>query len=170
MNIHDLSAIENDTIVAFLEQASADGHLTGDVLDYGCGKAPYRALVERTGRWQGYDRAQFGGNVSGRNIGPTLERDGGWDAVLSTQVVQYSYDPRAWLIDIAAMLKPDGHLVMTYPGAWPVLRDHLWSFTQAGMECLLDEAGLTVVRHEQRAALPFEGFEIPTGFGVVARS
>ena len=170
MNIHELSEIEGRTIREFVQRAADDGHLAGAVLDYGCGKQPYRELIERTCQYAGYDRTQFGGNVSGRNIGKTLIREGGWDAVLSTQVIQYVHRPEDWLSDIAAMLRPGGHLILTYPGAWPVLRDHLWSFTQAGMEYLLEDAGLDVVRHEVRAAIPFDGFSIVTGYGVVARA
>lgn len=170
MNIHELSEIEQRTIREFVQRAADDGQLAGAVLDYGCGKQPYRAIVESVGSYHGYDRVQFGGSVCPQNIGTTFRRDGGWDAVLSTQVVQYVHRPEDWLSDIAAMLRPGGHLILTYPGAWPVLRDHLWSFTQAGMEFLLDDAGLTVVRHEMRAALPCDGFSIPTGYGVVARA
>jgi len=170
VNIHELSEIEQRSIEDFLLQAADDGLFTGNVLDLGCGKQPYRGLIERTSTYHGYDRVQFGGSVCGHNIGKTLTREGGWDAILSTQVIQYVHRPEDWLSDIAAMLRPGGHLILTYPGAWPVLRDHLWSFTQAGMEMLLDDAGMTVVRHEIRAALPFDGFSIPTGYGVVARA
>ena len=173
MTIHELSEIEGRTIREFVQRAADDGQLAGAVLDYGCGKQPYREIVESVGSYHPWDRVQFGGSVCGRNIGTTLTSEGvegGWDAILSTQVIQYVHRPEDWLSDIAAMLRPGGYLILTYPGAWPVLRDHLWSFTQAGMEHLLDDAGLTVVRHEIRAALPFDGFSIPTGYGVVARA
>ena len=170
MNIHELSEIENRTIREFVQRAADDGHLADAVLDYGCGKQPYRAIVESVGSYHGYDRVQFGGSVCGTNVGDRVTRHGGWDAVLSTQVVQYVHRPEDWLSEIAVMLRPGGHLILTYPGAWPVLRDHLWSFTQQGMEYLLEDAALTVVRHEIRAALDFDGFSIPTGYGVVARA
>lgn len=169
MNIHELSAIENDTIRRFVNAAADDGLLRGRILDYGCGKQPYRDICRGAGEYVPYDRREFGGNVSGKDIGgPNGDRD--FDTVLATQVIQYVDYPWVWLCKIRdKYLVPGGHLVMTYPGAWPVLRDDLQHFTKLGVERLLAAASFTVVRHELRASLPFDGFEIPTGYGVIAR-
>lgn len=166
MNIHELSAVENDTIREFVR--SCGDHLGGRVLDYGCGKQPYRTIVEdHGGTYVGYDRKMFGGNVSGRDIG---KLGGEFDAILCTQVLAYVHEVGEALFDMRDMLTPGGRLILTYPGAWPVIRDELWHFTQHGMEALLTQAGFTVERHDLRHALDFDGFSVPMGYAALARA
>ncbi len=165
MNIHELDAIEKQSIEAFV--ASAVDVLPGrTVLDYGCGKQPYREIVENAGfEYFPYDRASNGGGTGG-DIGDL----GGshFDVVICTQVIQYVPSPLRLLDKFRDLLQPFGMLVLTYPSAWPVIRDELWHFTLLGMETLTAGAGFTVARHEVRCALPFDGFEIPIGYGMVA--
>lgn len=166
MTIHELSAVENQTIADFVR--SCGDHLTGRVLDYGCGKQPYRQIVEDMGgTYVGYDRRDFGGNVSGRDIG---KFGGEYDAILCTQVLAYVHEVGEALFDMRDMLTPGGALVLTYPGAWPVIRDELWHFTQQGMTALLEQAGFTVERHEVRHSVGFDGWSIPMGFAALARA
>lgn len=168
-DIHTLDAIEKDSIRRFVERW-APKYLTGDVLDYGCGRQPYRSVVDEVGgSYHPFDRVQFGGNVSGGNVGPD-PRVGGYDAILCTQVVQYV--PAVQLLPTvarwASYLRPGGVLVMTYPTTWPEIRDDLHRFTRLGMESILGAGGFRVLRHEQRAAVPGLGVELPLGYGVVA--
>lgn len=170
LTIHDLSATEHATIRAFLQVAADDGLLAGTVTDFGCGKQPYRSIVERGGGvYVPYDRKRFGGNVSGQDIGADpLARS--CDAALSTQVLQYAPDPAVYLATVAATLRPGGHLVMTGPTHWPELRDDLWRFTLLGVRRLLVAAGFTVIRLESRAAVELEGCVLSIGWGAVART
>ena len=160
--------LERASIRAFLESRGAD--LTGRVLDLGCGKQPYRGLVEACGGlYVPYDRAEFPANVSGADVGDVPV--GSFDAVLCTQVIQYAIDPAAFLHEILLMLDDrDGALVMTYPTCWDWIEpDDLWRFTPAGMANLLTEAGFRVMHSEERAAVELGGFRFPLGYGVVAR-
>lgn len=170
MNIHDLSAIERESIRKFVQQAAADGHLSGRVLDYGCGRQPYKAIVEAAGGeyvpWD--DKGFIGGSVG--TVGPDYPLEEPWDAILCTQVVEYVPNVSDLLSRFGAALSAiSGALVMTYPTTWPELPGDLHRFTKLGMEKLLAAQSLIVMRHEMRAALPFDGFELPLGYGVVAR-
>jgi len=170
MNLRDL---ERESIRDFVQSAADEGYLSGRVLDYGCGRMPYREIVEAAGgEYHGFDRAYFPANVSGEHIG--LD-EGPWDSILCTQVVQYvpdEFDPHdhsssagVWgLLDyFHSLLSPErsifhpeqpGHLVLTYPTHWPeVEAADLHRFTKAGMERLLTEAGFTIITHEQRASI-----------------
>jgi hypothetical protein len=170
VNIHDLSGMERPSITAFLYGAAAKGYLGGDVLDFGCGQQPYRGIVEDGGGvYHPYDRQQFGGNVSRRDVGPD-PREASFDAILCTQVIQYVAIPALFptVTRFAALLRTGGRVVMTYPTTWPEIRDDLTRFTRHGMESLLTAAGFRVVLHEQRAAIPFDGFDLPLGYGIVA--
>jgi SAM-dependent methyltransferase len=141
--------------------------LAGRVLDFGCGRQPYRHIVEQAGGdYVPWDRK----HLPGGSIGTVGELEpGGFDAVLSTQVIEYT-DPREYLADANDQLRPGGHLVMTYPTSWPEIPGDLVRFTKLGMERQLEQAGFVVERHEIRAALPYEGFILAVGYGVVARA
>ncbi len=168
MTIFDLDGIEKASIRHFLDSIDGGG---STVLDYGCGQQPYRELIEDAGgEYAAYDRKDFGGNVSKVDLGDPRLLDKQWDIVVSTQAIQYVPGPDVWLGHIRRMLSDGGLLVMTYPSTWPIIRDELWHFTSLGMELLLRTAGFSVLRHELRAAIPLDGFELPVGYGVVARA
>ncbi len=64
---------------------------------------------------------------SRRCVGSVLElpfRDGSFDVVLSTEVIEHTEDPRAALAELARVVRPGGRLVVTTPGRlWqPVVR------------------------------------------------
>ncbi len=192
----DLRTIERESIRDFIEQAGIDGYLAGRVLDYGCGKQPYRSLVESFGaEYVGFDRAEFPANVSGADCGPEEVGRGMWDVILCTQVVQYvpieqdtdSGDGLQGMLswwdallehynmedDPPRAVQKRGHLILTYPTNWPeVEKEDLHRFTKAGMERLLTEAGFEIVRHERRAEVPMAvtGELFALGYGVIARA
>lgn len=162
-----LRQLENDSIRAFV--ASCHKELRGKVLDYGCGASPHRDLV-RGARYYGYDDPThpayvFGGNPNTPE--PWWQR---WDAILCTQVLEYIPDPASQLREFNPMLRPKGHLVLTYPTNWPeVEKEDLHRFTQAGMERLLHQAHFEILRHERRAEVRMNGNVFALGYGVVAR-
>jgi 2-polyprenyl-3-methyl-5-hydroxy-6-metoxy-1,4-benzoquinol methylase len=64
---------------------------------------------------------------SRRCVGSVLAlpyRDGSFDVVLSTEVIEHTMDPRGALVELARVVRPGGHLVVTTPGRlWqPVVR------------------------------------------------
>ncbi len=166
MNIHDLSQVENESIRDFVQSCAP--HLGGRVLDFGCGKQPYRDIIEAEGgEYVGFDRKAFAGNVSGKNIGALT---GEYDAVVCTQVLAYVQSPGETLMALHTWLRIGGVLILTYPSAWPVIRDERWHFTQLGMDWLVTDAGFTVERHELRHSLGFDGFSVPMGYAALCRA
>ena len=193
----ELRDVERESIRAFVQSAADDGYFSGRVLDYGCGKQPYRDIVEAVGEYVGYDHESFPAKVGDFSVGTNPIHDERFDAILCTQVVQYvplypdtKYVP-LFALDIllgqlhAALwsddygVEPGGHLVLTYPTNWPeVEAEDLHRFTKAGMERLLTEAGFEIVRHERRASVNLwvgHGCrditeEIALGYGVIARA
>ena len=161
---------ERESIRTFVESCSE--HLTGRVLDVGCGRQPYRAVVEKAGGdYRGYDRAGYPGNVSGRNHGAFWGGEE-WDAILCTQVLQYVPDPLALLADFREVLAPrHGHLILTYVTNWAEVEPtDLHRHTRAGMGLYLAEAGFEVLRNESRAAIDLGGFLLSLGGGALARA
>lgn len=171
MTHEELAALEADSIRSFVGFAGANGYLKGRVLDFGCGKQPYRDIVEKAGgEYTGYDRSFFPGNASGREIGVTaFQGTLRWDTILCTQVVQYIDH---WYLNeqLREFSIKAEHLVLTYPTTWPEIRDDLCRFTKLGMEHLLTDAGFTIIEHSRRAVIPHEGFELALGYGCIARA
>lgn len=139
------------------------------VLDYGCGAAPYRDVIEDFGgEWHGYNRAWYPGGPQ-VNVGDDDPLGRRWDVVLSTQMLQYVPHPDELLANFAQALYPHGWLVLTYATNWPeVEREDLHRFTRTGMEALL--GGWTIEQHEPLGSLPFDDREeLVFGYGVRAR-
>lgn len=169
-----LRDLERTSIRQFVEGCAP--HLTGRVLDLGCGQQPYRDIVQGAGGiYVGYDRLRFPANVSGADIGDELAPDDHaiFDAVLSTQVIQYVDYPQEWLAKVAQILVPGGVLVLTGPTSWPCTEnDDLWRFTSPGARRLLERAGFIVDGEiVYRATVGEEfGADFRLGFGAVARA
>lgn len=167
---------ERDSIRAFVQWAAHSGYFAGRVLDFGCGRQPYREIVEQAGgEYIPFDRQSFPGNVSGEDVGDTWHL-GEYDAILCTQVVQYIplypyYDGlQSVLGGMYESLSERGHLVMTYPTHWPEVEvEDRHRFTKSGMEELLAFVGFEVILHVQRHAMAVEGEALAYGYGVVAR-
>ena len=173
MTADEVRELERSSIRGFV--TSCREHLTGRVLDYGCGRQPYRDIVEYAGgEYVGYDRADFPANVSGEDVGPDYDAlpVGGFDAVLSTQTIQYHEEPYELLLDFRALLRPGGVLVITGPTCWPeVESEDLFRFTQAGIGLMLREAGFAVLRLVPRAGVSVApGFDFSLGWGAVGRA
>lgn len=150
MTNEGLREVERDSIRRFVEANSR--LLTGRVVDFGCGRSPYRYAVEDAGGvYVGFDRAAFPANVSGRDLGP--DDWGDVDAVLMTQVLQYLPDPGDVLYALCEVLcgGDPAVLVMTGPTTWPVVEpEDLWRFTPAGVRVLLEQAGFSAVEVGER--------------------
>lgn len=170
-----IRVLEGNSIRDFVQ--SCTEHFTGRVLDYGCGKQPYRDVVEAAaGEYVPFDRARFPANVSHEDIGPDepLGREGQWDVILTNQTFQYV---SAWRLadliqDMRHALVSGGVLVATGPTNWPeVETEDLHRLTLAGVGALLRAAGFSVVRLESRGRMELgDGLVMHTGYGVVARA
>jgi hypothetical protein len=170
---------EAKSIRDFVQSAADEGYLSGRVLDYGCGKQPYRDIVEAAGgEYHGTDSPDYPGSVVSEFVHP------GWphiyDAVLCTQVLQYIPVPhhalrqmRNNLVELNVPKDKARHLVLTYPTNWPEVEpEDLHRFTKAGMERLLTEAGFEIIKHVQRASfkLPDSTDYFALGYGVICRA
>lgn len=169
VNNTSVRLVERASIRAFIEQCS--DLLGGRVLDYGCGKQPYRDIVERVGgEYFAYDRVAFPANISGEDVGEEIQ-PGAYDTIICTQVAQYWPAPHRTLAYLHNLLGLRGHLVMTYPTTWAEVESaDLWRYTRHGMNRLLEGAGFTVELHDVRAEIDLRGFRLPLGYGVVAKA
>jgi len=138
-------------------------YLAGRVLDYGAGTSPYRNLV--TGEYFPY---QFGESWPGGDF---------FDAVMVNQVLQYVEWPLITLENLRDVLKPSGHIVMTFATNWDEVPNDCyhgefcdrWRFTAKGMEYLFKMAGFEVLDLTRRCEVRVGSFTFPIGYGIVGR-
>ena len=134
--------------------------LKGRVLDFGCGTVHrYKDLVD--GEWVGFD--------PGYNAGLARPRNGPYDVILITQVLQFVDDPRATLAMLDGFLKPGGHWVITYSAGWYECQpEDTWRISKLGMERIFPPA--EIIEHEANTTLQFgDGFKLNLLYALVAR-
>lgn len=150
--------LERESIREFMEQNRE--YLRGRVLDWGCGKQPYRDLVE--GEYLPFDQRDY----------PLDWRHSEPDSIMCNQVLQYIEYPELLLLEFAHILPSGGHLVMTYTTCWALVEGddpEYFRFTPNGIEHMLKAAGFEVLIHEERAKISLGKFDFSLGGGVVAR-
>lgn len=133
------------------------------VLDYGCGDLPYRHLFGDVD----YVPADLPGNPRAMiETSPdgTLGAlgDGGFDLVLSTQVLEHASDPALYLNECYRLLRPGGRLLLSTHGLMVYHPDPVdyWRWTCAGLREQVDRAGLEVVRFEGIMGLGATGLQL----------
>lgn len=118
------------------------------VLDYGCADHPYRNDLPAGTSYVGADLpGNDDAEVTLRDDGTVPLPDGGFDMVLSTQVLEHVEDPIRYLAECRRLLRPRGSLVLSTHGVMYYHRDpeDYWRWTPAGLRKILEEGGFEVV-------------------------
>ena len=126
-------------------------YLGGRVLDVGCGAKPYKSLLQGTCEYVGMDcsmgvKPECFGSIQGLPF-----KDGAFDSVLCTEVLEHLPEPDKAIAEIKRVLKKDGYLYVTVPQTWGLHYEpnDYWRFTQYGIAHLLKRGGFTVVEMER---------------------
>ena len=144
-------------------------HARGTLLDVGVSEAPYRTyyaphveryigleyppsiLDKQPDLWNILDQAKQSVDVFGD--GNQLPfRDGAFDTVLSTEVLEHLPTPAVCVAEMARVLKPGGKLLLTVPFSQPLheLPNDFWRFTPSALALLAEDAGLEPISIEPR--------------------
>jgi SAM-dependent methyltransferase len=132
--------------------AALRAHGRGRILDLGCGSRPYAALLGQAARrvvGLEQDRQRYRGGppeVWGSGLHLPF-RAASFDAVLAAQVLEHVPEPERLCAEVARILAPGGHLVLTAPHMWGVHEEphDYFRFTGYGLAYLARRAGLEVV-------------------------
>ena len=136
-------------ITAALTEALDGIDLAGkQVLDFGCGQMPYRSVIEARGAT--YHGADFDETAMVRitPAGTLPLPDDSMDLVLSVQVLEHVADLDLYLGEIARVLRPGGHLLLSTHGTWlyhPHPQDHR-RWTRTGLALDLQSRGFATGR------------------------
>lgn len=118
-----LRRLVRDLAAALAELAPRDGDVR-DVLDVYCGSRPYDDLLPPGVRVVGLDVPgnPYGvADVVSDDFLPFV--DGSFDLVLCTQAFDFLADPESAVRELARVLRPGGHAVLTVPLVWEYPRD-----------------------------------------------
>jgi len=133
------------------------GHVTGKVLDVGCGQKPYEYLFP-AGQYIGLELDTPENRLLKRadcfyagRVFPFS--DGYFDSVVINQVFEHIFTPDEFLGEVRRILKPGGVLLLTVPFLWDEHEqphDYV-RYTSFGIRSLLERNGFEV--REQRKSV-----------------
>ena len=99
-----------------LENERSDAEMK--VLDFGCGGSPYRGLFSNADYRRADYLASEGLDYVVRDNSTIPERDGAFDAIMSTQVLEHVKTPMEYLKECRRLLKVGGRLICTTHGVF----------------------------------------------------
>jgi SAM-dependent methyltransferase len=130
-------------------------HLSGRVLDVGCGCKPYRALFS-VGEYVGLEidtplnraskRADF--FYDGQSF-PFPDQS--FDGVVCNQVLEHVFDPAPFLREIRRILRPGGRMLLSVPFIWDE-HEQPWDYARYssfGLRHLLKVTGFLIIEHHK---------------------
>ncbi|MCX6848281.1 MAG: class I SAM-dependent methyltransferase [Verrucomicrobia bacterium] len=153
--LHERLQLDRYPILNFIRKEALPQMRQGmKVLDAGSGRLPEQTLrgeiletgaVLHTLDFCAGEGVDFVGDVSALPF-----EDESYDIVLSTQVLEHVQDPQKVCLEMARVLKPDGHLFLTTPQSSPIHNEpwNYFNFTHYGLTLLFEKAGLKVVKKE----------------------
>lgn len=132
--------------------------LQGEVIDVGCGRMPYRALVPAA-RYIGVDvDTPVTRELAVADVfydGRTLPfADTSFDGALCSQVLEHVFEPEPFLREIRRVLRPGGRMLLTVPFVWDEHEQpHDFArYSSFGLRALLERNGFEVVQQRKSVA------------------
>lgn len=130
--------------------------LSGAILDFGCGTAPYKQFVKNATSYLGleYDSDENRKSKSADIFydGNTIPlNDESIDGIISTQTFEHVPNPAQIVSEWKRILKPDGKLLLTVPFMWPEheMPNDFLRYTSGGICSLLSKNGFEIMVMER---------------------
>lgn len=147
---------------SFIQQSSR--HLpptasSRSCVDIGAGTAPYESTLQAFAKVEPYiavDVAPSDKTTVIADCGSLPLRADSIDLVVSFDVIQHVTDPRKMLTEARRVLKPGGHLILTYPFLYPECdAQDFRRWTVDGMRSMLNAHGFEMVLEQRRGGALF---------------
>ena len=130
--------------------------LSGTVLDFGCGSAPYKTLLVNSTSYVGleYDtpenRAHKRAELFYDGVNIPLE-DAAVDGLLATQSLEHIPNPEHIVAEWGRIIRPEGYLLLTVPFMWPEheMPYDFYRYTSNGLRNILEQQGFEVVEQSK---------------------
>lgn len=131
--------------------------LTGKVLDFGCGRKPYKNLFVSVNEYIGVD-IEISGHVHSESLidifydGEHIPFPNGYfDSLYCSEVIEHLFVPDKILNELNRVLKVDSLCIFTFPFAW---QEHeqpydYARYTSFGAKFLLEKHGFEIVNYEK---------------------
>jgi len=147
-------------------QAAVEEYARGRLLDVGCGQRPFLDVLERHARTcvgLETDRSRYPDEPRPEVWGSALSlpfEDRVFDTVVAFQVLEHVPEPARAVAEMARVLRPGAHLILTAPHMWGIHEEpeDYFRFTGYGLAYLADAAGLQVLR-----VAPLAGYWVTAG-------
>lgn len=139
---------------------SFSGHVTGNMLDIGCGQKPYRKLFA-VSSYTGleFDTAENQKQKGGDDVffyagGRFPFNDSQFDSALSTEVLEHVFEPDLFLTEINRVLKKGGVFLLSVPFVWDEHEQpyDYGRYSSFGLKYLLEKHGFEIV--ESKKSMP----------------
>jgi SAM-dependent methyltransferase len=126
--------------------------MQGRLLDFGCGRKPYRDLFS-VSEYIGLDTHTGGHDHAGEDVDTYYEgralpfEDNSFDAVFSSQVLEHVVDIDLSLSELFRVIRPGGQILATLPFVWCEHEQphDFRRYTTFGIEALLARHGFTQI-------------------------
>lgn len=145
----------NETAHTALNNAFASvapAHVTGRLLDIGCGLKPYGAMfAPYVTEHVGVDHPDSPHSRASVDILATAYDiplpDASFDTILMSEVLEHLEQPAEALAECFRLLKPGGKLLLSTPMVWTLHEEprDFYRFTPYGLRYLLDRTGFAVI-------------------------
>lgn len=131
--------------------------LTGKLLDFGCGRKPYKNLFSKVDSYIGVDievsghahqESEIDFFYDGKKI--PFENDY-FDSLFCGEVIEHLFEPELILKELNRVLKPNGIGILTFPFAWQeheIPYDYA-RYTSYGTKYLLEKYGFEIVEYQK---------------------
>lgn len=134
-------------------------HLSGVMLDFGCGSKPYKDLI-KVDQYIGLDYQTDDHTIEHDEVDVFYDGvripfpNNHFDSVLSSEVFEHLFELDKLLGELHRVLKPNGKMLITCPFVWA---EHLVPFdyaryTRFGLEHLLKKHGFKVIVFEKKGS------------------
>ncbi|MFT3825563.1 MAG: class I SAM-dependent methyltransferase [Chitinophagaceae bacterium] len=142
--------------------------LQGRLLDFGCGRKPYRSLFNHVSEYIGVDIEQTGHDHTNSLVdiyynGKTIPLpDNSFDAVFCSEVIEHIFNVDEIMPELHRVLKPGGKILITVPFCW---NEHeipydFGRYTSFGIKHVMEKNGLEVIKFKKSGSFSYVNFQL----------